>query len=118
MNAHRTFRANVLASLGEAASVASTVQAYFMRRVFSSMRNILSNEIIADYFGIVAARAGFQHDWLLRFMGLEAFPSYRVGGRLENFRSDRLCPTALSWFYSASGSAAPKIWNDSTSSTM
>ncbi|HEY7406530.1 MAG TPA: hypothetical protein VIB39_23580 [Candidatus Angelobacter sp.] len=59
---------------------------YYARRVFSSMRNNLLDELIADYFGISAAVGAFRADWLLRFMGLESFPSYREGGRLQNYR--------------------------------
>jgi len=59
---------------------------YYARRVFSSMRNNLLDELIADYFGISAAVGGFRADWLLRFMGLESFPNYREGGRLQNYR--------------------------------
>lgn len=59
---------------------------YFTRRVFSSMRNNLIDEIIADYCGIVAALGYFRSEWMLRFFGLEEFPSYRSGGRLENYR--------------------------------
>jgi hypothetical protein len=59
---------------------------YFTRRVFGSMRNNLIDEIIADYMGLVVACGRFRADWFLRFMGLEAFPAYRQGGRLENYR--------------------------------
>ena len=59
---------------------------YFTRRVFSSMRNSLLDEIIADYCGITAAVGRFRADWLLRFFGLESFPHYREGGRLQNYR--------------------------------
>ncbi|NET33061.1 MAG: hypothetical protein F6K19_13750 [Cyanothece sp. SIO1E1] len=60
---------------------------YFTRRWLHSMRNNILDELIADYQGIVVATQGRYHaDWFLRFMGLEAFPSYRVGGRLENYR--------------------------------
>lgn len=59
---------------------------YFTRRVFSSMRNNLIDEVIADYRGIVAAQGYFRSDWMLRFFGLEEFPNYRTGGRLENYR--------------------------------
>jgi hypothetical protein len=58
---------------------------YFTRRVFGAMRNNAFDELIADYFGIVTAVGTFQADWLLRFMGLEAFPAYREGGRLQNY---------------------------------
>lgn len=59
---------------------------YFTRRVFNSMRNNLLDEFIADYRGIVAATGGYKADWFLHFMGLESFPLYREGGRLQNYR--------------------------------
>ena len=59
---------------------------YFTRRVMGSMRNNLLDEVIADYCGIVAATGSFRADWILRFLGLENFPQYRKGGRLENYR--------------------------------
>jgi len=60
---------------------------YFTRRVFGTMRNNMLDELIADYQGIVAANNGrYRADWFLRFIGLEAFPEYREGGRLQNYR--------------------------------
>ena len=59
---------------------------YFARRVFASPCNNIMDEIIADYWGIVAAQATFHAAWLLRFFGLESFPDYREGGRLQNYR--------------------------------
>ena len=59
---------------------------YFTLRVFSSMRNNLLDELIADYAGITAAAGRYRADWFLRFMGLESFPAYREGGRLQNYR--------------------------------
>lgn len=61
---------------------------YFTRRVLSSMRSNVLDEFIADYMGIVAAAGHFRADWLLRFLGLESFPEYRSGARLENYRGD------------------------------
>lgn len=61
---------------------------YFTRRVFGLMRNNLLDELIADYRGIVAANGCYRADWFLRFMGLESFPTYRQGGRLENYRGN------------------------------
>lgn len=61
---------------------------YFTRRVFSSMRNNLLDEIIADYCGIALATGRFRGDWLLRFLGLESVSAYREGGRLQNYRGD------------------------------
>jgi Family of unknown function (DUF7005) len=59
---------------------------YFTLRVFGSMRNNLLDELIADHEGIVAACGRYRADWFLRFVGLEDFPRYREGGRLENYR--------------------------------
>lgn len=59
---------------------------YFTRRIFGSMRNALHDELIADFAGIVAAAGRFRADWFLRFMGVERFPEFRAGGRLEGYR--------------------------------
>ncbi len=61
---------------------------YFTRRFFGSMRNNLLDELIADYRGIVAAIGNYRADWFLHFIGLESFPNYRGGGRLENYRGE------------------------------
>jgi hypothetical protein len=52
------------------------------------MRNRLLDELLADYAGIVGAAGRFRADWLLRFLGLEEFPRFRAGGRLEVYRGD------------------------------
>lgn len=59
---------------------------YFTRRIFGSMRNTVLDELCADYAGIVAACGRFRPEWFLRFVGLEHPDTYRVGGRLENYR--------------------------------
>ena len=61
---------------------------YFTRRVFGSMKNRLLDEMLADYAGIVHATGRFRADWALRFLGLESYPHYRLGGRLEHYRGD------------------------------
>ena len=61
---------------------------YFTKRVFSSMRNNIFDEVIADFIGIVRACGSYRADWFLRFVGLESYPEYRAGGRLENYRGD------------------------------
>lgn len=58
---------------------------YFTKRVFGAMRNTLHDELLADYAGIVAACGRYRADWFLHFMGLDAYPHYREGGRLENY---------------------------------
>ena len=58
---------------------------YLTLRLFGVMRNNALDELLCDYMGISAAAGRFRADWLLRFMGLEAFPTYRAGGRLQNY---------------------------------
>ena len=59
---------------------------YFTLRVFGAMHNLLLDELLADYAGIVAANGAYRADWFLRFLGLEAEHDYREGGRLQNYR--------------------------------
>lgn len=61
---------------------------YLTRRLWGLMRNNLLDELIADYRGLVAAIHHYRADWFLQFMGLESYPSYREGGRLQNYRGD------------------------------
>lgn len=59
---------------------------YLTLRLFGAMRNLLLDELLADYAGIAAAQGSFRADWFLRFMGLEEPQGYRDGGRLQNYR--------------------------------
>lgn len=61
---------------------------FFVRRAFPGTRfqKNMHEELAADYVGISAANGVFRADWFLRFIGLEDFPRYRPGGRLENYR--------------------------------
>lgn len=61
---------------------------YFTKRIFSSMRNNILDEIIADFAGITASLGRYSTDWFLHFVGLENFPEYRLGGRLENYKGE------------------------------
>ncbi|MBW4590647.1 hypothetical protein G7B40_010595 [Aetokthonos hydrillicola Thurmond2011] len=61
---------------------------YFTRRFLGSMRNNILDELIADYRGIVAAVGHYRADWFLHFVGLESFPVYRRGGRLQNYQGE------------------------------
>ena len=61
---------------------------YFTRRVLGSMRNNLLDELVADAMGLLAATGRFESAWFLRFLGLEAYPAYREGGRLQNYRGE------------------------------
>jgi hypothetical protein len=59
---------------------------YFTKRVLSSMQNKVLDELIADYAGIATATGEFNADWFLTFVGLEHYPTYREGGRLQNYK--------------------------------
>src|SRR5215216_6612577 len=61
---------------------------YFTRRLFGSMRNNALDELIADYVGITGATGELRAGWFLRFVGLEDFPRYRAGARLDIYRGD------------------------------
>ena len=58
---------------------------YFCKRVLSSMKNNLLDELLADFVGIRCACGRYRGDWLLRFMGLEEESGFRSGGRVENY---------------------------------
>jgi hypothetical protein len=59
---------------------------YWTRRVLSSMRNCVLDEIIADACGVVAACGRLRGDWLLTFLGLDHAGECREHGRLHNYR--------------------------------
>lgn len=59
---------------------------YFMRQALGRMQKSLLDELVADYMGLVEARGSFKARSFLHFMGLESWPPYRQGGRLQNYR--------------------------------
>ena len=61
---------------------------YLCRRLLGAMHQQPHDELIADYAGIAAAAGRYRAEWFLSFMGLEAFPHYREGGRLQNYRGE------------------------------
>jgi hypothetical protein len=58
---------------------------YFTWRVYGFARNHVYDELLADYAGITAAVGRYMPEWFLHFIGLEAYPQYREGGRLQNY---------------------------------
>ncbi|RYD33640.1 MAG: hypothetical protein EOP86_12930 [Verrucomicrobiaceae bacterium] len=58
---------------------------YLNRRLFPKLKFGLQDELIADFAGLMEATGGFKAAEFLLFMGLERFPDYRAGGRLENY---------------------------------
>jgi hypothetical protein len=61
---------------------------YFTLRVFGRLQHNLLEELVADFVGTLAGFEEYREDLALRFLGLEDFPTYRVGGRLEVYRGD------------------------------
>jgi len=61
---------------------------YWTRRVFSSMKNRIVDELLADYCGLVGACGRLRADWLLTFLGIDNPPTCREDGRLHNYRGN------------------------------
>ncbi|MCK8496009.1 hypothetical protein M0L20_29355 [Spirosoma sp. RP8] len=61
---------------------------------FGSASNNLHDELVADYMGICKAVGHFKEEWMLAFFGLEDYPAYRTGARLENYVSNTRLSTA------------------------
>jgi hypothetical protein len=59
---------------------------YFTYRVFGTIRNNVFDELIADFAALVRTFGQYRADMALRFLGLEAYPTFRAGGRLEVYR--------------------------------
>lgn len=57
---------------------------YTLKR-YGCAANNLHDELIADYAGISRALGKYSREWMLAFMGLENYPMYRKGARLENY---------------------------------
>lgn len=59
---------------------------YFTKRVLGSMKNNAIDEILCDYVGLVKSNKGEYNSFhALSFLGLENYPKYREGGRLDNY---------------------------------
>ncbi len=58
---------------------------YLTRRLYGSAKNRVHDEIVADYMGLCEAYGRYRPELFLLFMGLEDYPRYRRGGRLENY---------------------------------
>ena len=55
-------------------------------KVFGAMRHDLLEELVADWVALVKVFGDYRADLALRFLGLETFPAFREGGRLEVYR--------------------------------
>lgn len=58
---------------------------FFTLRYYGHMANNMHDELLADYMGISKVLGKFNADWFLKFIGLENYPKYRSGARLENY---------------------------------
>ncbi len=62
---------------------------YFVYRLCGLLPHSVMDELVADFVGLVRAFGTYRADLARRFLGLEAWPTYRSGGRLEYYRGDR-----------------------------
>lgn len=56
---------------------------YMTQRFYHSAKNEIHDEIIADFMGLTAVFGDYDPVKFLTFLGLENYPKYRMGGRLE-----------------------------------
>ncbi len=60
----------------------------YILKKYGQAANNLHGELIADYIGIIKTTWNYDKMWMLTFMGLENYPQYREGARLENYVKD------------------------------
>ena len=70
---------------------------YYTLRAYGFMNNALRDELIADATALIQVFGEFRRDLFLLFMGLESYPDYRKGGRLENYLPRDREATAEEW---------------------
>jgi hypothetical protein len=57
-------------------------------QVFGALRHDVLEELVADWVGMVGSGIGYRVDLARRFLGVENFPTFRSGGRLEVYRGE------------------------------
>lgn len=57
----------------------------FTLMYYGTISNNIHDELVADYAGILSVKNKFDKEWMLHFFGLENYPKYRNGGRLQNY---------------------------------
>ncbi len=67
---------------------------YLLQRTYPGLVPQVVDEVLADLAGIVEVFGSYRPELALRFFGLEAFPDYRPGGRLELYLGDPPLPPA------------------------
>ena len=71
---------------------------YLTYRAFGRMRNNVLDELIADFAALAAVDGRYDAGLALRFLGLEGYPRWREGGRLQSYLGDpplEPAPTAV-----------------------
>jgi len=74
---------------------------YMTQRFYHSAKNEIHDEIIADFMGLTLAFGDYDPVKFLTFLGLENYPDYRLGGRLEIYLTiddvdfNSLCKTLI-----------------------
>ncbi|MPZ19029.1 MAG: hypothetical protein GEV06_14110 [Luteitalea sp.] len=58
---------------------------YVTWRLFGALRSHAADELVADFIGLVRAFGKYHGELARRFLGLEAYPSFRSGGRLAQY---------------------------------
>jgi hypothetical protein len=61
---------------------------YFTVRIFGLLQHNVLEELVADFVGTIHGFGRFDSGAALLFLGLEAHPEFRPGGRLANYRGD------------------------------
>ena len=82
---------------------------YLALRATGIVRDSLVDELTADYVGLVTAFGTYRPDLALLFLGLESYPTYREGGRLQNYRGKP--PISDAAFDVAKRLAHAAVWN-------
>jgi hypothetical protein len=67
---------------------------YLTYRAFGRMRNNLLDELIADFAALAQVDGRYDAGLALRFFGLEGYPRWREGGRLQSYLGDPPLPPA------------------------
>jgi hypothetical protein len=69
---------------------------YFVYRLCGALRLTVLDELLADFVGLVRAFGHYSRELANRFLGIEAYPERRPGGRLEYYvRQAQFTPDAL-----------------------
>jgi hypothetical protein len=90
---------------------------YFIYRLCGMLRTSVVDELLADFVGLIRAFGTYRPELARRFLGIETFPHYRPGGRLEYYqRHAPLSPDAfrvlmmLAWMVTGNLGLVARNW--------